>query len=638
MMRFALYLHNHQPAGNFDSVFEYAYEHAYEPLLKVLLKHPRIKFGIHNSGTLLEWILNHHPEFFAMLKQAVTQQQAELLSSGYGEPILSLVPRKDAIEQIKYYNDFLYEHFEYRPKGLWLTERIWEPQLIPTLLDAGIEYLLLDDTHFLYAGLQHDDLYSYFITEDDGRILKVFPISMKLRYLIPFHQINETMDFLKDESSKRIRGLKTLGDDGEKFGVWPGTYDWVHTKGWLESFLERLENEPWIETTLLKDVAQEEPAGRIYLPTSSYEEMGEWVLPPDRGNEYEELKNLLDRKYYYLLHGGYFKNFLQRYPEANHMHKRMLYVSRRVLKSKKAKLALWRGQCSCAYWHGIFGGLYLPHLRDAVYHNLIEADNLRPEQTMEKADFNADGKDEIVFSNKALFAVIDPKTGSFMELDDRARKTNLCNYLGRRKEKYHQRIPQQPSTDNVRSIHESFRSKEENMHQYLIYDTYERRFGLDHILATMPMVDDLRHGNISSRIIHYPEFTITDPASCGISFAGEIEKRIALRQDGEKTIVLSYAPLEGMLGIEFSIGVFCANFRLDSGQKLADLICLEGITQFSLCGDGLEPIAFSADRPFTFLSYPIETISSSESGYERIFQGCCFLLVFTSGPIVSIRL
>jgi hypothetical protein len=638
MMRFALYLHNHQPAGNFDNVFEYAYEHAYKPLLNALLKHPRIKFGIHNSGTLLEWILKHHPEFFAMLKQAVTQQQAELLSSGYGEPILSLIPRKDAIEQIKYYNDFLYEHFEYSPKGLWLTERIWEPQLITTLLDAGIEYLLLDDTHFLYAGLQHDDLYSYFITEDDGRILKVFPISMKLRYLIPFHQINETIDFLKDESSRRDRGLKTLGDDGEKFGVWPGTYDWVHTKGWLESFLERLENEPWIETTLLKDIAQEEPAGRIYIPTSSYEEMGEWVLPPDRGNEYEELKNLLDRKYYYLLHGGYFKNFLQRYPEANHMHKRMLYVSHRALKNKKAKLALWRGQCSCAYWHGIFGGLYLPHLRDAVYHNLIEADNLHPEQTMEKTDFNTDGKDEIVFSNKVLFAVIDPETGSFMELDDRARKTNLCNFLGRRREKYHKKIPQKLPTDGVRSIHESFRSKEENMHQYLIYDTYERRFGLDHILTAMPMVDDFRHGNISSRIIQYPEFTITDPASCGISFTGEIEKRIALRQDDEKTIVLSYAPVDRILGIEFSLGVFCANLRLDSGQKLSDLICLEGITQFSLSGDGLAPITFSADRPFAFLSYPIETISSSESGYERIFQGCCFLLVFTSGPIVSIRL
>jgi hypothetical protein len=366
--------------------------------------------------------------------------------------------------------------------------------------------------------------------------------------------------------------------------------------------------------------------------------MGEWVLPPDRGLEYEELKNLLDRKYFYLLHGGYFKNFLQRYPEANHMHKRMLYVSHRSIKSKKAKLALWRGQCSCAYWHGIFGGLYLPHLRDAVYRNLIEADNARPEHTMETKDFDADGNDEIVFSNSDLFAVIDPRTGSFMEIDDRAQKINLCNYLGRRKEKYHRRITQNAPSDSVKSIHESFRSKEENLHQYLIYDPYPRRFGLDHVLTAVPAVEDFRHSTISSRIVRYPEFTITDRTHCGIMLNGEIEKQIALQPDGNKTIMLSYTCGDILLGIEFSLGIFYANLKLDTGQELSQLVFLDGMSHFSICGDGLVPIVFTADRPFTFLSYPIETISSSEAGFEKIFQGCCFMLVFTSAPKISIRI
>ena len=103
--------------------------------------------------------------------------------------------------------------------------------------------------------------------------------------------------------------------------------------------------------------------------------MGEWVLPPKCGIEYEELKKTIDKKYYYLIHGGYFKNFLRKYPEANHMQKRMLYVSKNVGNDLNAKLLLWKGQCSCAYWHGIFGGLYLPHLREAIYKNLIEAEN-----------------------------------------------------------------------------------------------------------------------------------------------------------------------------------------------------------------------------------------------------------------------
>lgn len=640
MMRFAFYVHNHQPAGNFDEVFEYAYQHSYKPFLELLLKHPGIKFGIHNSGTLMEWIVKKHPGFLDMLKHAIAQEQAEIITSAFGEPILSFIPRNDAVEQIKYHNDFLHKHFGCVPRGLWLTERIWEPSVICTLHDAGIEYILLDDTHFLYAGLLHDDLYSYYITEDDGRVLKVFPISMKLRYLIPFHPIDETFDFLQKESTKRDSMLKVLGDDGEKFGVWPGTYDWVYAKGWLENFLQRLEDEQWIQTVFLKDIAQEDPAGRIYLPTSSYEEMGEWALPPDRGHEYEELKNLIDRKYYYLLHGGYFRNFLQKYPEANQMHKRMLYVSHRSLKNKKAKLALWRGQCSCAYWHGVFGGLYLPHLREAVYRNLIDADNKHPEHTLHDEDFDADGKKEIVFSNDQFFAVLDPHTGSFIELDDRIRGMNICNYLCRRKEKYHGQVHGHKDSNGVRSIHESFRSKEDNLHELLIYDNDVRRFGLDRRLGAVPAVDDYRHNTFASQLITYAQYTCTDPQYCAVTFAGEIEKRIFIPENDKKVFSMHYPPINSLLGVEFSIGVFRANLRFDTGQPLTELIFLENITAFAIHGDGLAPIDFSTSRPCTLLSYPIETVSSSESGYEKNYQGCCIMLIFPDGEetAISVRL
>src|SRR5436305_7940107 len=41
-----------------------------------------------------------------------------------------------------------------------------------------------------------------------------------------------------------------------------------------------------------------------------------------------------------------------------------------------ARQALYRGQCNCPYWHGAFGGIYLPHLRNAIYNQLIACDNL----------------------------------------------------------------------------------------------------------------------------------------------------------------------------------------------------------------------------------------------------------------------
>ena len=31
-----------------------------------------------------------------------------------------------------------------------------------------------------------------------------------------------------------------FADDGEKFGVWPGTRRWVFDEGWLDSFLDKI--------------------------------------------------------------------------------------------------------------------------------------------------------------------------------------------------------------------------------------------------------------------------------------------------------------------------------------------------------------------------------------------------------------
>ncbi len=638
MLRFAFYIHNHQPAGNFDEIYEHAYTHSYLPLLKTLMRHEQIKFGIHNSGTLLEWILEKHPDFVEMLRDAVARGQAEILSSAYAEPLLTFIPKKDVVEQIRYFNDYLAKHFAYHPKGLWLTERVWEPNLISPLLDAGIEYILLDDTHFRYAGLEEEELYSYYVTEDEGRVLKVFPISMKLRYLIPFHHIDETINFLKEEESRKKNGLKTLGDDGEKFGVWPGTYDWVHGKGWLDEFLRRIEQETWIKTVFLCKIKDEPPAGRVYLPTSSYEEMGEWVLSPERGKEYDELKRTIDSKYYYLMHGGYFKNFLRKYPEANLMHKRMIYVSKNIADDRNAKLSLWKGQCSCAYWHGIFGGLYLPHLREAVYRNLIEAENVKIKEDLQISDFDTDGEKEIVYANKEFFCVLKPRSASFIEIDDRKQKMNLLNYLGRRKEKYHQRLPARRSDEMVKSIHEIFQSKEQNLHEYLIYDQYTRGFGLDCVLESFPTKEDFLQGQQLGRLLNYEIYNIVDKKNFVVTFSGEIEKRIEMTGKNGRTIRLSYRGDAKIFGVEFSLGIFRPHLRLNGAKELTDLLSLDNVKEFSVEADNLVPIIVSASEPFNLLTYPIETVSSSEAGFEKIFQGISLLLVFNTLPTISIEL
>ncbi len=638
MIRLALYIHNHQPVGNFDHIFQFAYEHSYLPLIKTLLRFPKVKFGIHNSGTLCEWLLKNHPEYFDYLKEAVNNNQAEILVSAFSEPILSLIPPEDVLAQIKYFKDYIYKLFGVESCGLWLTERVWEPGLIPLLVDSGIDYTLLDDTHFLYAGLNEDDLKSYFITEDRGRVLRIFPISMKLRYLIPFHPVDEVKNYLKEEGRKESGILKVLGDDGEKFGVWPGTYNWVYKEQWLEKFLDFLSNEECIETVHLKDIIKKElPAGRVYIPTASYEEMGEWVLPLNAGKNYVELKRSVEKRFYHLIHGGYFKNFLSRYPEANLMHKRMLYVSRNIKDDINAKLSLWRGQCSCAYWHGIFGGLYLPHLREAVYQNLINAESHNIRVGLERFDIDVDGKDEFVLNTHHLFCILKPDTGSFIEIDDRKSLKNILNYIARRREKYHELIPQSRDEEEVKSIHEVVRSKGKDLDKYLIYDKYDRAFGIDHIFKVSPTKEDFYYQENIGEIVNYE--LIEHKTFEFILFNPDLNlKKIIKVDENAPMIQFIYEGQVKNLGVEFSLGIFNPDLKINGKYSLYELQEIPEIDNFTVEGNALQPIRFSASEKFILLTYPIETISSSESGFEKIFQGFSMMMIFSNPPKIKIEL
>src|SRR6266446_2937897 len=94
----------------------------------------------------------------------------------------------------------------------WLRDS--EPHLPRVLREAGVEYVLLDDHHFALAGLDADALGGYYLTDEQGASLRVFPISQPLRYLIPFADVDKTLDYL-DRRRATVSAL-TMVDDGEK--------------------------------------------------------------------------------------------------------------------------------------------------------------------------------------------------------------------------------------------------------------------------------------------------------------------------------------------------------------------------------------------------------------------------------------
>jgi alpha-amylase len=378
-LRFLFGVHNHQPAGNFESVILDAARSAYHPFLEAARDAPGIALTVHCSGGLLAFLRERARPTFDLLGRLAADGRIELLTGGFYEPILSMLPDADKVGQIQALSEFLSANFGVKPRGMWLAERVWEPHLPKALRRAGVEFVVLDDAHFALAGLEPESLGGYYLTEEQGATLAVFPISQRLRYLVPFAEPAETVRYLGE---RRGSGAVTLFDDGEKFGVWPGTHRLAYEEGWLRRFFDAIAEAPGIMLSTFSACLDAEPAaGRVYLPTASYAEMGEWALPALRGEELEEASRRLlalpdGERLARLLRGGFWRNFLLKYPETGDAYRRMLRLSERLhdalaRRPDDPRLAaarddLWRGQGNDAYWHGVFGGCYLPHLRRAV--------------------------------------------------------------------------------------------------------------------------------------------------------------------------------------------------------------------------------------------------------------------------------
>lgn len=504
---FTLLLHSHQPVGNFDHVIEETYSRAYRPFIDLLSKHPSVRVGLHYSGFLLEWIEKNHPEFFIELRRLVERRQVELVSGGFYEPILPVIPDRDKRAQILKLTEFIRSRFGITPRGAWLTERVWEPSLAKPLAEAGIEYIVLDDTHFTLAGVEAKRLNGYYYTEEAGLPLRLVPSIKSLRYTIPFREPAETIDILREGLLSNGPALFAMGDDLEKFGGWPHTFEHCYQHGWIERFFQAVESaRDWVEVTTLADYLDSNPPlGRIYLPTASYEEMMSWALPMEAARELRACLAESDHlpgaaQFRRFLRAGLWRNFLAKYPESNQTHKLMLEVSRRLEAAaatsasppdraalfSEAREHLLASQCNDAYWHGVFGGLYSPHLRSGILGHLIQAecglDRLEDlaSPLVTRSDFDCDGSKEIQVRHRLYGMVLRPADGgTISSLRFKPAGLEVINSLTRRPEEYHDEVRAQSHGHATRgavpeSLHVDAPIPEPHLAEFLRYDRYAR--------------------------------------------------------------------------------------------------------------------------------------------------------------------
>ena len=452
----------------------------------------------------------------------------------------------------------------------------------------------------------------------------------------------------------------------------------MYDEKWLERFFNALEkNADWLEIVLPGDyVTTEPPLGKVYLPTASYREMSEWAFPVqaqielfDAEKAFEGDGRLDALKPF--IRGGFWRNFLTKYPESNNMYRRMFMVSKEVDAARRkpsyreAVRELYRAQCNCGYWHGVFGGLYLNFLRRAIYEHLIKAECLVSNMSpgTEIFDFDGDGHDEVILGNDALKLFVAPRQGgTALELDYFPKAFNIFDTMTRREEAYHRQIPDSSETDENEhaSIHDGIRSKEDDIRSYLHYDRYRRLNFIDHFLPHDESLDSFsenRHTELGDFVeAQYERTQVKKKGGLGITLGrqgtlrinGErlpvnIQKQFTLPEKGVSLSVdyrldFNSKPNNVMFGVELNLG-------LGSGYADDSSISIPGryLSDPHLASTGVEEdvrdivltigwmpliIKMKLSRPATLWRFPIETVSQSEGGVERTYQNTCLVPVW----------
>lgn len=653
-------IHCHQPVDNFHSVVREAVEKSYRPFFEVLSRHESVRFSVHYSGWLLEFIEQNDPGLFKLMKKMAGRGQIEFFSGGFYEPILSVIPSKDRIDQVKKLNAYIKKHFKQTPRGLWLTERVWDNALVGDMVRCGIEYMLVDDYHFVSTGFEEKDLYGYYLTEEGGEQMALFPINKTLRYLIPFKEAGGVTEHLCSLSESEDKAA-VIFDDGEKFGVWPKTHEWVYENGWLERFLEQVGGNDAINaTTFAEYFDAHAPLGLAYLPPFSYYEMGEWSLHAKDAIRLEHIKNSLgnysEDELNKFVKGSIWKNFMVKYYESNHIHKRVLELSkaRTGLKNKAFDEWLFKAQTNDVLWHGVFGGLYLPNLRDNAYRFIIEAENLRygnKDVSPEVYDVNMDGYPDVKYVGKNLIALFDTKQGGQLcELDLRDCRFNLQNTLTRYEEAYHDKIltpredPKSEHSDGIDTIHNLSMENIESYREKLVFDWYRKNSFVDHISD-----GSLDEGGFARSVFaEYGDF-----ANLPFAIAQQGERDVTLLREGGVYVdgtryptILKKAYRFIDTGIDFDIMLdstfegrlsYMAEFNFhfaDLSQVACNGLPLESGTRH------LEGSVLMLDDPYTgktvtltlegardILLARIDSVSQSEVGFDLTNQGLSIAFV-----------
>ena len=206
-------------------------------------------------------------------------------------------------------------------------------------------------------------------------------------------------------------------------------------------------------------------------------------------------------------------------------------------REERARTTCYQGQSNDCYWHGLFGGIYIGHMRLATFEHLIAAEDLadavaatsgRPPRSGRLADIDIDGVDEAIFEAPGQVVGVKLDAGAAIgEWDARAPRHALTAVMRRRPEASHRRLVEAAGSGRLkltgptdaeekasacptrapRRPGRSNRSTRSSRHvsgdwRTASSTTIERRSGLARLFASSVTIDDLVRGAEGGRSRH----------------------------------------------------------------------------------------------------------------------------------------
>ena len=398
--------HAHVPSGASESEFEYVYVNKIRPFVSTLYRYSNIQAVLHYSGVLLYWVERTHPEFFMLIEDMVSRKQAEILGGGFYEPMFPIIPLQDRIGQVELLTTYLRRHFGKRPQGCWMPFMAWEQHLANAISASDMNYTFLSQKQFKQAGLTDAEIFSPCITEDQGRLLTIFPVSTSVEEDLAVKSFSHVFIELK----KKFDESEGISAEGKIICVFPET-----VSSTPDEAPETIWNRFFEEISLSKNIVEIALPSKILRSTANFSVNSKKINKASFPNSSALNDDYSPRR------------FLIEYDEANGIYSKMMFTNMLINqlkgdKSRKlnAKEELWKAQDSCFFSPG--RGYLRSELRKTAYSSLIRAERLTREKekfiaSLIQYDFDFDGIKEFLYQDQLINCYIQLKGAGIFELD-----------------------------------------------------------------------------------------------------------------------------------------------------------------------------------------------------------------------------